>query len=38
MNMLGRDFFVYTDAETRRNWHYYRRKDGRYGLIGTAEL
>jgi len=38
MNMLGHDFFVYTDAETEEFSIVYRRKDGRYGLIETAEL
>lgn len=38
MNMLGHDFFVYTDAETDEINIVYRRKDGRYGLIETAAL
>ena len=33
MNMLGHDFFIYTDAETDEINIVYRRKDGRYGLI-----
>lgn len=36
MNMLGHDFFIYTDAETDEINIVYRRKDGRYGLIETA--
>lgn len=38
MNMLGHDFFIYTDAETNDINIVYRRKDGRYGLIETAAL
>lgn len=38
MNMLGHDFFIYTDAETDEINIVYRRKDGRYGLIETAAL
>ncbi len=38
MKMLGYDFFVYTDAETEEFSIVYRRKDGRYDLIETAEL
>lgn len=38
MNMLGHDFFIYIDAETDDVNIVYRRKDGRYGLIETAEL
>ncbi|MGO4938151.1 ribosome hibernation-promoting factor, HPF/YfiA family [Fundicoccus sp. Sow4_H7] len=36
MNMLGHDFFIYTDAETMDISIVYRRKDGRYGLIETS--
>lgn len=36
MNMLGHDFFIYTDAETNETSIVYRRKDGRYGLIETG--
>ena len=36
MNLLGHDFFVYTDAETNNTNIVYRRKDGRYGLIETV--
>ncbi|PLT32613.1 ribosome hibernation-promoting factor, HPF/YfiA family [Bacillus sp. V5-8f] len=35
MNMLGHNFFVYTNAETNETNVVYRRKDGRYGLIET---
>lgn len=38
MNMLGHDFFIYTDAETNEINIVYRRNDGRYGLIETATL
>lgn len=33
MNMLGHEFFVFTNAETNDTNVVYRRKDGRYGLI-----
>ena len=33
MNMLGHNFFVYTNAETNVTNIVYKRKDGRYGLI-----
>jgi len=33
MNMLGHNFFIFTNAETNRTNIVYRRKDGRYGLI-----
>lgn len=33
MNLLGHNFFVYTNAETNSTNVVYRRKDGRYGLI-----
>ncbi len=36
MNMLGHDFFVYTDAKTNKTNIVYRRKDGKYGLIETT--
>jgi putative sigma-54 modulation protein len=35
MNLLGHNFFVYTDAETNQTNIVYRRKDGKYGLIET---
>ncbi|MGO4941133.1 ribosome hibernation-promoting factor, HPF/YfiA family [Ruoffia tabacinasalis] len=38
MNMLGHDFFIYTDAETMEISIVYRRKDGRYGLLETSSL
>lgn len=38
MNMLGHDFFIYSDAETADINIVYRRNDGRYGLIETATL
>lgn len=33
MNMLGHNFYVYTNADTNRTNVVYKRKDGRYGLI-----
>ncbi|OEH92210.1 ribosome hibernation-promoting factor, HPF/YfiA family [Bacillus solimangrovi] len=33
MNMLGHNFFVFTNAETERTNVVYRRNDGKYGLI-----
>lgn len=33
MNMLGHDFFVFSDAETEQVNVIYKRKDGNYGLI-----
>lgn len=33
MNLLGHDFFVFTNAETDEFNVVYRRKDGNYGLI-----
>lgn len=35
MNLLGHDFFVYTDAESNNTNIVYKRKDGKYGLIET---
>nr|6S0X_v Chain v, Ribosome hibernation promoting factor [Staphylococcus aureus]6S13_v Chain v, Ribosome hibernation promoting factor [Staphylococcus aureus] len=35
MNLLGHDFFVFTDRETDGTSIVYRRKDGKYGLIQT---
>lgn len=35
MNMLGHNFFVYTDAETDSTNIVYKRKDGKYALIET---
>lgn len=36
MNMLGHNFYVFTNAETNRTNVVYKRKDGRYGLIETV--
>jgi len=36
MNLLGHNFFVYTDAETNKTNIVYKRKDGKYGLIETV--
>ncbi|MBM7551424.1 ribosome hibernation-promoting factor, HPF/YfiA family [Thalassobacillus pellis] len=33
MDMLGHNFYVYTNAETNETNVVYRRRDGRYGLI-----
>ena len=33
MELLGHDFFLFTDADTERINLLYRRKDGNYGLI-----
>lgn len=33
MNMLGHNFYVFTNAETNQTNVVYKRKDGRYGLI-----
>lgn len=33
MNLLGHEFFVFTNAETKEVNVVYRRKDGNYGLI-----
>ncbi|MDQ0157106.1 ribosome hibernation-promoting factor, HPF/YfiA family [Robertmurraya andreesenii] len=33
MNMLGHNFYVFTNAETNLTNVVYKRKDGRYGLI-----
>lgn len=38
MNMLGHDFFIFTDAETMEIAIVYRRRDGRYGLIETSAI
>lgn len=35
MNMLGHDFYVFTDAESDATNIVYKRKDGKYGLIET---
>lgn len=36
MNLLGHNFFVFTNAETNETNIVYKRKDGRYGLIETV--
>ena len=33
MNLLGHDFYVFTNADTEQVGVVYRRKDGNYGLI-----
>lgn len=33
MDLLGHNFFIYTDAETNSTNIVYKRKDGKYGLI-----
>ena len=35
MNMLGHDFYIFTDADSNATNIVYKRKDGRYGLIET---
>lgn len=35
MNMLGHDFFIFTDAESDGTNIVYKRRDGKYGLIET---
>lgn len=35
MNMLGHDFYIFTDAESNGTNIVYKRKDGKYGLIET---
>ncbi|KKB38728.1 ribosome hibernation-promoting factor, HPF/YfiA family [Bacillus thermotolerans] len=36
MNLLGHNFFIYTDAESNNTNIVYKRKDGKYGLIETT--
>lgn len=35
MNLLGHDFYIFTDADTNGTNIVYKRKDGKYGLIET---
>ena len=35
MNMLGHNFFIFTDGESNETNIVYKRKDGKYGLIET---
>lgn len=35
MNLLGHDFYIYTDADSDATNIVYKRKDGKYGLIET---
>ncbi|MFC4409546.1 ribosome hibernation-promoting factor, HPF/YfiA family [Chungangia koreensis] len=35
MNMLGHNFFIFTDAESNGTHIVYKRRDGKYGLIET---
>ena len=37
MDLLGHDFYIFTDRETDGTSIVYRRKDGKYGLIETTE-
>lgn len=37
MNLLGHDFYIFTDAETNETNIVYKRKDGKYGLIETNQ-
>lgn len=36
MNLLGHNFFIFTDAESNGTSIVYKRKDGSYGLIETT--
>ncbi|MGM0843794.1 MAG: ribosome hibernation-promoting factor, HPF/YfiA family [Bacillota bacterium] len=36
MDLLGHNFFIFTDAETNATNIVYKRKDGKYGLIETT--
>ncbi|OMP65774.1 ribosome hibernation-promoting factor, HPF/YfiA family [Domibacillus epiphyticus] len=36
MNLLGHNFFIYTDAESDGTNIVYKRSDGKYGLIETS--
>jgi putative sigma-54 modulation protein len=33
MNLLGHNFYVFTNADSHRTNVVYKRRDGRYGLI-----
>ena len=35
MNMLGHDFYIFTDADSNGTNIVYKRRDGKYGLIET---
>jgi putative sigma-54 modulation protein len=37
MNMVGHNFYVFANSDTKEVNVVYRRSDGRYGLIETAE-
>ena len=37
MDLLGHDFFIFTDRETDGTSIVYKRKDGKYGLIETTD-
>lgn len=37
LELVGHDFFVFTNAESNRTNVVYRRRDGHYGLIEPAE-
>jgi putative sigma-54 modulation protein len=36
MNLLGHDFFVFSNADTEQVSVLYKRKDGDYGLLEPA--
>lgn len=36
MNLLGHDFYIFTDAESNGTNIVYKRRDGKYGLIETS--
>ena len=37
MELLGHDFYIFTDRETDGTSIVYKRKDGKYGLVETTE-
>lgn len=37
MNLLGHDFFIFIDADTKKTHAVYKRADGKYGLIESLE-
>ena len=37
LELVGHDFFVFTNAESNRTNVVYRRNDGHYGLIEPTE-
>lgn len=37
MDLLEHDFFIFKDAESNTDSVIYKRTDGKYGLLETAE-